>query len=139
MTLHFWYVDGGSSDVPSFLASHAQIFGEGTIERLRRLSIAVVGASGTGSPVVEQLMRLGAGELVIVDDDHMEDRNVNRVLNSTLQDAAEERPKVDVQADAIERTGFATRVIRIARKPSGIPRPYGRWHSVTRCSDAWIA
>ena len=113
--LHFWYVDGGNSDVPSFLASHAQIFGEGTIERLHRLSIAVVGASGTGSPVVEQLMRLGVGELVIVDDDHMEDRNVNRVLNSTIQDAVEGRPKVDVQADAIERTGFATRVIRITR------------------------
>ena len=113
--LHFWYANGQSSDLPSFVASHAQIFGEGTLERLRRLSIAVVGASGTGSPVIEQLMRLGVGELVIVDDDHMEDRNVNRVLNSTIRDAVEERSKVDVQADAIERTGFATRVIRIAR------------------------
>ena len=114
--LHFWYAAGGcGSDVPSFLASQAQAFGEGTIERLRRLSIAVVGASGTGSPVVEQLMRLGVGELVIVDDDHMEDRNVNRVLNSTIGDALEERLKVDVQADAIERAGFTTRVIRVAR------------------------
>ena len=113
--LHFWYVDAGSTKTPSFLASQAQIFDEGTIERLQRLSIAVVGASGTGSPVIEQLMRLGVGELVIVDDDHMEDRNVNRILNSTMQDVAEERPKVDVLADAIERVGLKTRVIKIDR------------------------
>ena len=86
--LHFWYADAGSAELPSFVASHAQAFDEGTIQRLRRLSIAVIGASGTGSPVIEQLMRLGVGELVIVDDDHMEDRNVNRILNSTMRGRA---------------------------------------------------
>jgi hypothetical protein len=113
--LHFWYADAGSVELPSFVASHAQVFDEGTIERLRRLSIAVVGVSGTGSPVIEQLMRLGVGELVIVDDDPMEDRNVNRILNSTMQDALEERPKVEVQAEAIERTGLGTRVIPLEK------------------------
>lgn len=111
--LNFWYADARDVDTSSFAASQAQIFGEGTVERLQRLSIAVVGASGTGSPVIEQLMRLGAGELVIVDDDHMEDRNIYRILNSTMQDVTEERLKVDVQADAIEQTGLRTRVIRI--------------------------
>ena len=111
--LHFWYADGGGSRLPSFVASHAQIFGEGTLERLQRLSVAVVGASGTGSPVIEQLIRLGVGELVIVDDDHMEERNVNRVLNSTMQDVEKKRLKVDVQAEAVERVGLPTRVIRI--------------------------
>jgi proteasome lid subunit RPN8/RPN11 len=113
--LHFWYADAGSMRLPSFVASHAQIFDEGTTARLRRLSIAVIGASGTGSPVIEQLMRLGAGEIVIVDDDHMEPRNVNRILNSTMLDAEDGRPKVDVQADAIERAGLGTRVIRLRR------------------------
>lgn len=113
--LHFWYADAGSLKMPSFVASHAQIFDEGTIARLRRLSIAVIGASGTGSPVIEQLMRLGVGEIVIVDDDHMEHRNVNRILNSTLKDADNHRPKVDVQADAIDRAGLGTRVIRLHR------------------------
>ena len=63
-----------------------QAFDEGTIQRVRRLWIAVVGASGTGSPIVEQLMRLGVGVLMIVDDDRMEKRNVNRILNSTMRD-----------------------------------------------------
>lgn len=113
--LHFWYTEAGNATLPSFVASHAQAFDEGTIERLRRLSIAVIGASGTGSPVIEQLMRLGVGELVIVDDDLMEERNVNRILNSTMRDAVEGRPKVDVQGDAIERTALGTRVVRLKK------------------------
>lgn len=111
--LHFWYADAGSAETPSFAASHAQAFDEGTIERLRRLSIAVIGASGTGSLVIEQLVRLGVGELVIVDDDHMEYRNVNRILNSKMRDAAKGRTKVDVQARAIKCFGLGTRVIRL--------------------------
>jgi len=44
----------------------------------------------------------------------MEDRNVNRILNSTMDDVRDERLKVDVLGDAIERTGIGTRVIRLA-------------------------
>ena len=113
--LCFWYADAGNVDMPSFVASHAQIFDEGTIQRLRRLSIAVIGASGTGSPVVEQLVRLGVGEIVIVDDDYIEDRNVNRILNSTMQDVEERCDKVEVQAKAIGHVGLGTRVIPIKR------------------------
>ncbi len=113
--LDFWYPDAGSVEMPSFVASHAQIFDEGTIERLRRLSVAVVGCSGTGSPMVEQALRLGVGEIVVVDDDRMEDRNVNRILNSTMDDVREKRRKVDVLGDAIERAGLGTRVIRLAK------------------------
>lgn len=113
--LHFWYADAGSISVPNFAASHAQAFDEGTIERLQRLSVAVVGASGTGSPTVEELVRLGVGEVVMVDDDIVEERNINRILNSTMEDAKKERPKVEVLADAIERTGLKTRVIALKK------------------------
>jgi hypothetical protein len=112
--LIFWYPDSGRSAVPDFAASHAQAFDDGTIERLQKLSIAVIGASGTGSPVIEQLMRLGVGELVIVDDDRLEERNVNRIINSTIADAANGgRLKVDVLGDAVEHTGLGTKVIRL--------------------------
>jgi hypothetical protein len=111
--LQFWYAAGGDKSIPSFAASQAQIFDEGTIERLRRLSVAVVGCSGTGSPVIEQLFRLGVGETVLVDDDHIEDRNVNRILNSTMDDAAKKRPKTDVIGDSIDRAGLGTRVVRV--------------------------
>jgi len=113
--LLFWYADAGSLQVPDFAASHAQAFDEGTIERLQRLSIAVIGASGTGSPTVEQFMRLGVGEIVNVDDDETEERNVNRIINSTMEDARKRRPKVDVLADATRRAGLGTRIIPIKR------------------------
>jgi ThiF family/Prokaryotic homologs of the JAB domain len=113
--LLFWYADAGSVALPSFVASHLQAFDEGTIQRLRRLSIAVIGASGTGSPLIEQLMRLGVAVLVIVDDDYMETRNVNRILNSTMKDVRDQRLKVDVLGDAIERTELGTRVIRVPK------------------------
>jgi hypothetical protein len=113
--LHFWYADAGSVELPSFVASHAQIFDDGTIERLRRLSFALIGGSGTGSPTFEQLVRLGAALIIVVDDDHMEDRNVNRILNSTMQDARDAKMKVDVLGDAAERIGLGTRVIRVPK------------------------
>lgn len=113
--LRYWYADAGHAVIPDFAASHAQIFDQGTIERLQRLSVAVIGCSGTGSPLIEQLVRLGVGEIVLVDDDHTEDRNINRILNSTLDDAANKRPKVDVIGEAIERIGLGTKVIRVAQ------------------------
>ncbi|MCW5696314.1 MAG: ThiF family adenylyltransferase [Bauldia sp.] len=113
--LHFWYADAGSVAQPDFVASHAQAFDSGTIERIQRLSIAVIGCSGTGSPLIEQLVRLGVGEIVLVDPDRVERRNINRILNATLADADAGRFKVDVLGDASERIGLGTRVIRLAR------------------------
>lgn len=98
----------------SFAASHAQLFGEKTIEEFGDLSVAVVGCSGTGSLVIEQLARLGIGELVLVDHDRMSYRNVNRITNSYMTDAEEERLKVEVLAERIQRFGLGTTVIPIA-------------------------
>jgi hypothetical protein len=114
--LLFWRDgDSGGRAVPGFAASHAQAFGEGTFDLLRRLSVAVIGCSGTGSPVIEQLARLGVGELVIVDDDTVEERNLNRILNATMADAEKARTKVAVIAGSVERMGTGTRVFALER------------------------
>ena len=70
-------------------------------EELSRLSACVVGTSGTGSIIAEQVARLGFGEVILIDYDHMEMKNLNRVLNATLKDAQSRRLKVDVIAEAI--------------------------------------
>jgi hypothetical protein len=72
------------------------------------MSIAVIGCSGTGSPVIEQLARLGVGRLVLVDPDRVEEKNLNRILNASREDAYLKRPKVEVMARAIAAMGFAT-------------------------------
>jgi hypothetical protein len=70
-------------------------------EELANLSVCIIGASGTGSIVAEQAARLGFGEIILVDPDHVEMKNLNRILNSTTGDAEARRLKVEVIAEAI--------------------------------------
>lgn len=113
--LHFWRESAAlEKQVPKFARRHAQAFGAGTFDTLRRLSVAVVGCSGTGSPVIEMLARLGVGRLVIVDPDRVEEKNLNRILNTGIDDARYGEFKVDVLARAVRRMGTDTEVVPIA-------------------------
>jgi hypothetical protein len=109
----FWPSENGGR-LLQFAQRHTQLFGKGTTQRLQKMSVAVVGCSGTGSPVIEQLVRLGVGRLVLVDPDHVEERNLNRILNATREDAYLRRPKVEVMARAIAAMGFSTELEIIA-------------------------
>jgi hypothetical protein len=93
-----------------FSLRHRQAFGEGTTNLLRSLSVAVVGCSGTGSFVVEELARLGIGRLVLVDSDCVEEKNLNRILNSSKEDAYLGAYKVHSLARAIARMGLNQQV-----------------------------
>src|SRR5437879_8706512 len=88
-----------------------QVFGRGTAARLRTLSVAVVGCSGTGSLVVEQLARLGVGRLVLVDADLVQEKNLNRVLNTGKEDVYLGKAKVFALASAIARMGLGQEVL----------------------------
>jgi len=72
---------------PAFAQRHAQTFGKGTTALMRRLTIGVIGCSGTGSPVIEQLARDGVGTLVLVDPDIIEEKNIGRIIGSGMDDA----------------------------------------------------
>lgn len=97
-------------DADHFQKRTEQTFGRATTTLLSRLSIGVVGVSGTGSPLVEMLYRLGVGHLVLVDNDVVEGKNVGRIYNSTLRDAARRRYKTDVLARAIKNSRLPTKV-----------------------------
>jgi ThiF family len=104
-----WFWTPNQSDaIPAFARRHAQLFGAGTTRRLREMSAAVIGCSGTGSPTIEQLARLGFGRLVLVDPDYVEEKNLNRIVNASREDAYLKRPKVEVMARAIAAMGFGT-------------------------------
>ncbi|WP_139705082.1 ThiF family adenylyltransferase [Aeromonas hydrophila] len=68
---------------------------------LKHLTACVVGVSGTGSIVVEQLARLGIGGLILIDFDEIEFKNLNRIVNTTLEDARNGVAKVARLASAI--------------------------------------
>ncbi|MES2784699.1 MAG: ThiF family adenylyltransferase [Pseudomonadota bacterium] len=105
----YWFPDE-QIEVPSHGARVAQAFGEATYAQLRRLKIGVVGCSGTGSVVIEQLARNGVGKLVLVDNDHVEDKNLNRIVSSTKADALARANKTLVQARSIAAMGLGTLV-----------------------------
>jgi hypothetical protein len=116
--IHFWRQRdevGTVVSMPEFARRHAQAFGAGTTKRLQQLTVAVIGCSGTGSPVIEQLARLGVGKLVIVDPDRVELKNLNRILNATMDDALRGRLKVEVAARSIHEMGLGTKVVPLAR------------------------
>lgn len=106
------YLPPGQPDeaVPEAGRRISQAFGSGTYAQLRQLKIGVVGASGTGSPVIEQLARNCVGSLVIADPDRIEHKNLNRILNSTWRDAEEARLKVEVAERSIKAMNLGTEV-----------------------------
>jgi proteasome lid subunit RPN8/RPN11 len=110
----FKFLQYGHEESEAVVPDHgmriAQTFGERTFRLLRRLRIGVVGASGTGSIVIEQLARNCVGELVVVDPDEVEDKNLNRILNSTATDAAVRANKAMVQTRAVNAMKLGTRV-----------------------------
>lgn len=96
-----WWWDDLSS--PSGPTACPMAFTTPMAKWLERMSACVIGVSGTGSIVAEQLARLGIGELILIDFDRIEARNLNRIVNSTTLDASHNRLKVDVLADAVRR------------------------------------
>lgn len=95
--IHYWW-DGLAEPRPPAMA-----FTSGMTDTFNKLTAAVIGVSGTGSIVAEQVARLGFGEIILIDHDHIEKKNLNRILNSTLEDAMVCRPKVDMFAEVIKR------------------------------------
>lgn len=133
-----FHLPTGRSLVEAFGTRVAQAFGSGTYGRLRDLKIAVIGCSGTGSPVIEQLARNCVGTLLLVDPDHIEEKNLNRILNSTMADASAATPKVEVQARAIRAMGLGTSVEMICGDlfAPDVVRAVGECDIVFGCMDS---
>lgn len=109
--------EGGVADMPVRIAGHdilhyrsgepgaamPMAFGDGMATELRMRTACIVGVSGTGSIIAEQAARLGFGRIVLIDFDHVERKNLNRIVNSTIADADGCRSKVEMFAAAIAR------------------------------------
>lgn len=130
--------EASAPSTPAFAQRTAQAFGAGTVAKLGRLSIAVVGASGTGSPTIEMLARLGLGELVTADPEAVEDKNRNRILHSTRRDARLRKKKVDMLARAVRRMGLGTKVVPIPASlwDPGVVARIAQCDAVIGCVDS---
>lgn len=94
---------------PEEALRNIQAFGEGTYNTFKHLRIGVVGCSGTGCHVIEQLMRLQVGELVLVDPDTIEAKNLNRLVGTGKRDIG--KLKVHFYKNYVERKRLGIRVL----------------------------
>ena len=54
-------------------------------EKFKNAKITVIGCGGIGGETIEMLARMGAGELVLVDEDEFDITNLNRQSLSTTE------------------------------------------------------
>ncbi len=83
-------------------------FGQEGQARLSQLCVGVVGASGTGSHVCEQLIRLGVGRLIVIDPDRIGIENLNRIVTAFRADARRRRFKPNVISRYAKKLGGPT-------------------------------
>ncbi|WP_197409551.1 ThiF family adenylyltransferase [Erythrobacter sp. YT30] len=89
------------SDLTTKLSEIPMAFSSAMGASLSGKTAVVVGVSGTGSITAELLGRLGVGRIILVDFDHVEKKNLNRILYATP--AGVGRYKTHVLRDAIKR------------------------------------
>lgn len=103
-----------SAPAPSEIFDRATaLTGTGALAQLAKRTVAVVGASGTGSLVCELLVRAGCKRILVIDHDVVKLVNLNRILYATSDDAKHHRTKAVVLKRGIERLGFGCEVISI--------------------------
>ena len=91
----------------------ANAFGEEAYYRLRDSSVAVIGAGGTGSAVIEILARAGLGRLVVIDPDRVDRSNLERIRGSIPSHAKKKTPKVVVAQELVHQIDPSIEVIAI--------------------------
>lgn len=79
------------------------VWGQAAQADLARVRVGVVGLGSVGSIVAEALARIGVTDVVFVDHDRIEQRNLDRTLHATPEDADQQTPKV-VVAERAART-----------------------------------
>lgn len=104
--LYWWEPDA----MPGIPRRRPTAFTSAMGAEMGRLTAMVIGISGTGSIAAEQLSRVGFGRVILADFDVVEIKNLNRILNSTLNDAKGQRYKAEMFAEAVSNyrgTGVA--------------------------------
>lgn len=99
-----------SPDPSEIFDRASPLTGSGALSVLSKMRVGVVGDSGTGSLLIELVLRAGVGEIVIFEFDRADMRNLNRVLHLRLSDVELRRLKSERTAEVIAESGLPTRV-----------------------------
>lgn len=102
-------------ELPAQVAT-ISVWGAAAQADIARARIGVVGLGSVGSIIAEGLSRIGVSDLVLIDHDVIERRNLDRTLHASQHDADNETQKVDVAVRGIEESHTA-RDINVAALP----------------------
>ena len=103
-----------SPPLPDLFDRNIRAFGDEVQRILSNLRVAVVGCGGTGSAVIEQLVRLGVRHLHLLDPDCLTDSNLTRVYGSFPEDIG--KPKVNIMVAHIGRIAPDAKVLATQSK-----------------------
>src|SRR5713226_7372002 len=90
-------------------------FGEEGQQKIETAHVGIVGLGGIGSHLAQGLAYLGVGSFVLVDDDHVDVTNLNRLIGATPPDAESETLKVDVTERLIRQINPRATVCKVPR------------------------
>jgi hypothetical protein len=87
-------------ELPAQVAT-LSVWGSAAQADIARARVGLVGLGSVGSLVAEGLSRMGVSDIVLIDHDRVELRNLDRTLHSNLADVEAQALKVDVAARGI--------------------------------------
>ncbi|MGH9713614.1 MAG: HesA/MoeB/ThiF family protein [Candidatus Acidiferrales bacterium] len=99
-------------------------WGEQAQQKIARLRFGVIGVGSVGSIVAECLARMGVQHIKLIDYDHVERHNLDRLLHASVSDAAAKRLKVDLIGAALRRSATAASPV-IERLPLAVTEMEG--------------
>lgn len=70
--------------------------GEGSEDVLFNTRVAIIGYGGGGSHAGQQSAHVGFGDILVIDPDIVEEKNLNRLVGATHDDVKNATPKVEV-------------------------------------------
>ncbi len=87
------------------------LFGEAGQRKISAVRVAIVGLGGVGSHITQQLAYLGVERYVLIDDDHVSQSNLNRLIGAADPDLG--KYKVDVISRLIHTIQSEAEVQRV--------------------------
>lgn len=86
-------------------------WGEAAQQKLARIRFGIVGLGSVGSIVAESLARMGIEHIKLIDYDHVELHNLDRLLHANVKDARLRRRKIDMIERALKMSATAAQPV----------------------------
>ncbi|MBW2452659.1 MAG: HesA/MoeB/ThiF family protein [Deltaproteobacteria bacterium] len=117
--------------LPARYQRNRQMFSIEDQQKFLSSSVAVIGCGGLGGYVIEELARIGVGQIIAVDPDIFVEHNLNRQLLASVERLG--LPKVDA---AVSRVAEVNPVVKVVPRQIALTRDNG--HEVLSSVDLAI-